>query len=130
MLEANAEAKAERSILTMEFTVLDWFGVVVAAAGGALLAAFPFTVAPAFGRMFQDMGGALPAVTRIALSPGPALALAGVCLALVAVGVWPGGSLRRRRLLVVAGFVVFLASLAFLTSALYAPMLGMASAIK
>jgi type II secretory pathway component PulF len=130
MPEASVESKADPSIPAREFTVLDWFGVVIAAGGGLLLAAFPFTVAPAFGRMYRDMGGALPDVTTVVLSRGPVLALAGLCLLLVAAGVWPRASLARRRALVVAGFVAFMSSAAFLVYGLYAPIFNLAWAIK
>ncbi len=59
------------------FTALDWVAVVAAGLLSLALLTFPFTIAPLFAGMFAEFGGALPVVTRVALSPwaSPALGL-------------------------------------------------------
>ncbi len=112
------------------FTVLDWIGLLVTAAVVGWLLQWPFVTGPAMARMFEDMGGALPAITVLALSRPPVLAVAviGAILALAA-ALWRG-PLPARRLLGVAAFVVAGGTCALLVYAIYAPILGMAAAIK
>jgi hypothetical protein len=117
-----------------EFTTLDWIGVGLNAMAAAALFAFPFVVAPTFAGMFADFGAksALPAITRVAMTPWPSLALGLMVSTLTAmVGVLRGADrIALRRGLVVVAFFVGAIGIVALLSAMYAPILDLAGKIK
>ncbi len=114
-----------------ELTALDWIAVVLSGLLALSLVTLPLAVAPAFAAMFRDFGGPLPAVTRLVLQPwlAPALSLAPVGLLAAALS-RPHASLRERRVLIVAAFVLGLGAGAFCLCSLYAPIFALAGAIK
>jgi hypothetical protein len=114
------------------FTALDWIAVSLSALVVVALFAFPFTVARSFARMFADFGGELPVVTRLALTPwaAPAMALVAASPTAIAVAVPAKGSLGLRRGLVVLGFLLAVAALALAMYAMYAPIFELAGKIK
>jgi len=128
---------AEPSVATSTsdaFTALDWIGVGLNAVAAAVLFAFPFVVAPMFTRTFTDFGAksALPAITRVAMTPWPALALGLMVSTLsVMVGVLRGpDTIAIRRGLVAVGFFVGAIGIVVLLYAMYAPVFDLAGKIK
>jgi hypothetical protein len=114
------------------FTALDWIAVALSTLLVVALFAFPFTVARSFARMFADFGGALPLMTRLALTPwaAPALGLVAASPTAIAVALPAKGSLGLRRGLVVIGFLLGVAALAGAMYAMYAPIFELAGKIK
>lgn len=115
---------AERSSLT----ALDWIGGVVALAATFSLAAFS-GIGGTFAAMYTDLGGPLPALTRLVLEAWFPLALALV----------PGGMLgaaaRVRglgacRALIVLAFVVATASLVLCIVGAYLPIFAVSGAVQ
>lgn len=116
------------------FSALDWIGVGLNAMEATALVAFPFVVAPSFQAMFADFGSrsSLPALTRLALTPWPGLALGLMVAALTAiVGVFRGpDTIALRRGFVVVGFVVGALGIVGLLYGMYAPIFAVAGKIK
>jgi hypothetical protein len=114
-----------------EFTILDWIGCVLV--GMAILHLFYFY--PSFtavaSDMFTALGGELPLLTAIALKPWFGPLIGAFCTGIFAlqwVG-WFRKRLSRRRMIVVASFIiaVFFDSLCVL--ALYLPIFRMAKVV-
>lgn len=132
----SALAKAERlevenaELRRRQLTIVDWIGVLVVALGVAFLMVFPFAVADRFAAVFRELGGPLPAVSRLVLTPwfSPAVALVPVGLLVAAftrrpsLGVW--------RALVAGAFATVLVSTTVCMVGLYAPIVALAGAIK
>lgn len=114
------------------FTALDWVAVVVVGLLSLALLSFPFTIAPSFAVMFAEFGGALPAVTRVALSPwaAPALGLVVASPAVVALAMPGASTLALRRAMVVLAFFLGVIALAAAMYAMYAPIFELAGKIK
>lgn len=114
------------------FTALDWVAVVAAGLLSLALLTFPFTIAPLFTGMFAEFGGALPVVTRVALSPwaSPALGLLVASLAVVALALPAASTLALRRAVVVLAFFLGVIALAAAMYAMYAPIFELAGNIK
>jgi hypothetical protein len=112
------------------FSVLDWIGAIVS--GLATLALFVFPVAAgSFRAMYADFGGGgLPALTDLVTQPwaGPVMAL--LPLGLLAVGVLPTIAVGRRRLAVVAAFVLSLLLLALCAWGVYMPLFEVSGAVS
>ncbi|MDC0679120.1 hypothetical protein [Sorangium atrum] len=114
------------------FTALDWVAVVAIGLQSLALLMFPFTIAPSFAGMFAEFGGALPVVTRVALSPwaSPALGLLVASLAVVALALPAASTLALRRAMVLLAFFVGVIALAAAMYAMYAPIFELAGNIK
>lgn len=112
------------------FTVLDWIGVVVTALMVGWLVRWPFVTGPVFAKLFEDMGGALPAVAGLVLSRPLPLAAAALAAALAIAGIFAPVSIGSRRTLVVAGFTVGAGASGLLLYAAYAPIFQLADSIK
>lgn len=106
-------------------TALDW----IAAALGWLLAGalvlFALVHAPGFRKMFEEFGGELPVLTRLVLTPWPALAACAVATATLV-----GGVALRRRALIVIGFFLALGGLGLCVAGVYLPIFEVAGAVK
>jgi hypothetical protein len=106
-------------------TALDW----IAAALGWLLAGalilFALLYAPSFRKMFEDFGGDLPVLTRLVLTPWPALVACAIATATLV-----GGVALRRRALIVLGFFLALGGLGLCVAGVYLPIVEIAGAVK
>ena len=111
------------------FTVLDWIGAVLALGGTLFCWQLPFLTAPAYARMFEDFGGALPLLTRLVLSTWFPLALGLLPLVPLAAGAAGRMRLGVRRALVVGAFVLSLAVSGACLVALELPLFRLAGAV-
>jgi len=121
-----SEGAAARS----EFTVLDWLGFGVAALAEVFNVAFPFAIAPSFGKMFADFGSTLPALTQAAMSVWFPLALATIAFVPFALSLDGSRPIGVRRALVLGGAALGGGSAALLLIAMYAPIFRLAENIK
>jgi hypothetical protein len=130
-LETRVERlEAENATLRAgSFTVLDWLGTAAAVLALLALLLYPLT-GSTFADMFRDLGGPLPAATRLALSPWFAPAVALALATMLMHGLMRGRTLRARRLRVLIVFVIAIVTYAALIGALYLPIFRMAGAIK
>jgi len=112
------------------FTILDWLGTIVA--GGAVVALLVFPgFAGHFEAMYRDFGdGALPLLTLMVLRPWVPPLLAVPPLVLLVLGLRPAPSLGRRRLLVVAAFVLASLLVALCVAGVYIPIFELAGDIR
>jgi len=111
-------------------TALDWIGAALAWLLALALLLFPLVVLPSFRAMFSDLGGELPQLTRLVLTPWPALGLGATAAASTAAGVAllrSGVGLRRG--LIVAGFFVALLGLGLCLAGVYLPIVELAGAV-
>ncbi|WP_437982839.1 hypothetical protein [Sorangium sp. So ce117] len=117
---------------SISFTALDWVAVVIAGLLALALLTFPFTIAPSFAGMFAEFGGALPAVTRVALSPwaAPASGLLVASLVAAPLALPAASTLALRRAMVVLAFFLGVIALAAAMYAMYAPIFELAGKIK
>jgi hypothetical protein len=111
-------------------TALDWIGAVVASFGALFCFQFPFFSAPAFGKMFQDFGGALPAITQLGLTVWFPLLLGIVPASLLGLALAGPFSLAARRGLIVGAFLLSIVVGGVCLYAMYAPIWALAGAIK
>lgn len=114
-----------------DLTALDWIAVVAALFFSSALFLFPVVVAPAFARMFQELGGELPWATRLVLAGWPTPLFGLVPVGLVGVALFQRRwSLGRARLLTVLAFLTALAGGAAAFAALYLPIFALAGNIR
>ncbi len=107
--------------------LLDWVGVIAALVAASLVALFPIQ---SFVTMFQDLGGPLPAVTRLVLQPWSRIAL---LLPTVAASAMVAGARARRtawRPWLVASIVMGFLAFGFCVVAMYLPIFQLADKIK
>jgi len=109
-------------------SVLDWIGVLIVAASGAITLLFPLFIGPMFGRLASSLGATGPSVGSWLLQGWVPLLLGVLPLTLVAYAlVVPHPLLRRRLLLVIAFALTILASVVLLF-AVYGALFAMAGA--
>jgi hypothetical protein len=112
-------------------TALDGIAVLLTGLLTAILAAFPFLVAPSFARMFRDFGGAaLPVLTRLVLSQWFPLTLAATTAVGPVLACIPKVPLRARRWALVAAFAFGCAAVGVCWTGLYQPIFALAGKIK
>ncbi len=129
MLDAQAEAKPAAAL-----TILDWIGLLVTTAAIGWVVRWPFVTAPAFEKMFKDMGGALPGLTELVLtrplSLAVALSVAGLSAILVLATVFVRAPIGVRRLLGVVAFGLSGGASALFLYAAYLPVFNLAAAVQ
>ncbi|MCA9551761.1 MAG: hypothetical protein KC933_17120 [Myxococcales bacterium] len=110
------------------FTALDWIAAVLAGLVALGLFLFPVIVIPPWRSMLAELGGAVPGLTQLALTPwfAPAHGLVAVVL----LGMGARGRLTRRRAAVVAAFFWGAAALAANITALYLPIFQLSGTIE
>ena len=80
--------------------------------------------------MFADFGGELPWLTKIVLTPWPALAASVVATGAVVIGLALGRlAMGSRRALIVAGFFIALGGLGVCVAGVYLPIVEIAGAV-
>ena len=109
-----------------DFTALDWIAVALTIGAIAAIVAFPFTLAPMLRKMLDDFGGVQPALTELTLTRWFPLALALLPTATLAAALLGQSRLGVRRALVVAAFLLALATDAFLLIGMYLPIFELA----
>lgn len=115
-----------------ELTALDWIAVVGVGCGALFCFLFPFLIAPTFTKMFLDFGNAaeLPNITQLGMTTWFPLML-GLNPASVVFHALSGKhTLGRRRLLIVAAFVLALIACGICLVAMYAPIFALAGNIQ
>ncbi len=111
-------------------TALDWIAVAGVGAGALFCFQFPFLIAPRFAKMFADFGGPLPDLTQLGMTIWFPLLL-GLNPASVAIHALSGKhSLGKRRLLIVAAFLMALVASGLCLAAMYMPIFALAGKIK
>lgn len=111
-------------------TALDWIAAGVAWLLTTVLVLFAVVYAPSFRGMFADFGGELPWLTKLALTPWPALAASVVAAGAVVGGVALGRvAAGGRRALIVAGFFIALGGLGVCVAGVYLPIVEIAGAV-
>ena len=113
-----------------ELTALDWIAVCLAAGGTLFCFQFPFFTAPQFALMFRDFGGALPLITRLALTLWFPLAWGTVPLFILGGALSGQRTLGSRRVMIVAAFLFNLLAGGVCLYAMYAPIFELAGKIK
>ncbi len=91
---------------------------------------FALVVGPSFQKMFEDFGGEIPALTRLALMPWFPLLLGLIPASMVALALSGKPSLGVRRGLLVGAMVLSLSASGLCLCALYLPIFEIAGAIK
>ena len=109
---------------------LDVAGIVTAGLGAVGLFLFPLASGP-FAAVFKDLGNAdLPALTRIALSTWFPLSLGAIVSCGAVLGLRGGGSLARRRALILGSSVLAAGGVIACVVGMYLPIFSLAGAIK
>jgi hypothetical protein len=103
------------------FTVLDLVGVGVGALAALALLAVPLAIAPAFVRVYADLGGALPRLTLLVTSAWFPPSLAALSAGALAGALLVRGRLGLRRGLVAAAVLVPVAGFGVILVGLYLP---------
>lgn len=112
-------------------TALDWIAAALAWLLAAALVLFGLVYAQSFRGMFADFGGELPRLTRLVLTPWPALAFCAAATALVLAGVaLTRRAMGLRRALIVVGFLVALIGLVLCVGGVYLPIAEIAGAVR
>lgn len=113
-----------------QLTALDWIAVAGVCSGALFCFQFPFLMAPRFAAMFADFGGELPDITQLGMTTWFPLLLGLNPAAVVFHALSGKHTLARRRLLIVASFVMALAATALCLCAAYAPIFSLAGKIE
>ena len=111
-------------------SALDWIAVLGVCAGALFCFLFPFVIAPQFAKMFKDFGGELPDITQLGLTIWFPLMLGLNPASIVFHALSGKHTLFKRRMLIVAAFVMALAAIGVLLFAMYAPIFAIAGNIK
>ena len=112
-------------------SALDWIAASLALLLDVALVLFALVHAPSFRGMFADFGGELPLLTRLVLTPWPALVICAAATALVLTGVaLTRSAMGLRRGLIVLGFLVALIGLGVCVVGVYLPIVEVAGAVR
>jgi hypothetical protein len=114
--------KMNRSENANTFTILDWIGIFFVVANLLGLFAFPM-VALSFKTIFMEIGGVLPALTKVVLKPWFPILLGMICLCIFSLQWLKAirGNLRRKRTVVVLSFFAASTAFALCVIGLYLP---------
>jgi hypothetical protein len=125
----RAEHTARPQLTDSRSATLDWIAAIAAALEAAALFVFPL-VGRSFAVVFRDLGGELPLLTRLAISPWFPLSLAALVGAGIAVGARTKTNAPLRRGMLVGAWVTGGLALGACLVGLYWPIFAIAGAIK
>lgn len=113
-----------------ELTGIDWFRVVIASLGVMFCCQFALSIGPRFQKLFEDFGGELPVLTRLALMPWFPLLLGLIPALMVALALVGKTSLGVRRGLIVGALFLSLSASGLCLYGIYSPIFVIAEGIK
>ena len=113
---------------TRDLTALDFVAAIVAGLAAFVLAVFPF-IAASFAKVFKDLGGEVPLLTRIVLVPWqPVVALASA--AAIVYGLRGRHPIKKRRMSLAGAFALAFFTFSGCVIALYLPIFALAGSIR